>query len=122
MQQLFAMAVPVRQGKDAEWHQFMKELDNRMGEFKTNRQKLGVRERTFYQQTPQGGLVIVTLEGEDPQNALERFMQGTDEFSQWFLKNIQQLHDIDLTSKQPLPKAELILDSGAVKQKAEPVL
>jgi hypothetical protein len=84
----------------------------RKEEFNASRKKLGVRERTFYQQTPMGGLVLVTLEGNDPAKAFAKFAQGNDEFTKWFMENVQNLHGVDLS--QPPPEdtiPQMIIDS-----------
>lgn len=119
MSRLIAMAVPILKGKEEEWHQFVKELNEmRFEDFQESRKKLGVHERTFYQQTPEGGLVLVTLEGEEPELALQKFMQGTDDFTKWFLQKIQSTHGIDFSNAQP-PLGKLLIDSGAVAEKAK---
>ena len=39
--------------------------------FQASRQRLGVRERTFFQPTPMGDMIVATLEGDDPVAASE---------------------------------------------------
>lgn len=115
MSQLFVMAAPVPKGKEEEWQRFMNEVKTKhKEEFKASRQKLGVRERTFYQQTPMGGLVIVTFEGEEPEKAMQQFMQAQDAFSRWFLENVGRIHEVDF-SQGPPPGGfpQLVLDSEA---------
>ena len=113
MSKLFVMAAPITQGNEEEWHRFMNQLKTeRKEDFKASRKKLGVRERTFYQQTPMGGLVIVTLEGDEPEKAMQQFMQAQDEFSRWFLENVGRIHEVDFTQGPPpggFP--QLVLDS-----------
>ncbi len=119
MSRLLAMAVPIAAGKDAEWHQFIRELkDNRLEEFQASRRKLGVRERTFYQETPMGGLVLVTLEGDNPEEALRQFAQGKDAFTQWFMEKVKATHDIDLAAIVQSPLPQMLLDSGMVEAPA----
>src|SRR5258708_22901755 len=102
MSKLFAMAVPVSPGKVEQWKKFANQLNtNRKAEFAANRKKLEVRERTFLQQTPHGSMVIVTLEGENPQQAFQNFAKGTDEFTKWFVGEVKSIHDMDLTQPPP---------------------
>ena len=55
MAKLIAMAIPVLPGKTPQWKKFSDELKgNRYNDFQESRKKLGVRERTFLQTTPQG--------------------------------------------------------------------
>ena len=65
MKTLFAMAVPILPGKTAQFRKFGEELNTTYFEgLNESRKKLNVRERAFYQKTPMGDLVIVTVEGE----------------------------------------------------------
>jgi hypothetical protein len=113
MSRLFAMVAPVAPGKEQVWHDFMRELkDQRLEEYQASRAKLGVRERTFYQETPMGGLVIVTLEGDDPEGAFSRFAQGTDAFTKWFIQKVEEIHGFSLAAMDQAPKSQLLIDSG----------
>jgi hypothetical protein len=58
-----------------------------------------------------GDLVIVTLEGEDPQSAFAQFAVADDEFTKWFKEGVKNLHGIDLSQPPPGPMPELIIDS-----------
>src|ERR1700722_6799006 len=115
MKKLFAMAVPLEEGKTEQWKEFMETLDGeRNAEFKASRAALGVRERTFLQETPMGNLVIVTLEGENPEEAFKKFGQGKDAFTKWFVQEVKAIHGMDLTSPPPGKLPELLIDSGEV--------
>ena len=116
MSRLFAMAVPVLPGKEQEWRQFASELkDHHYEDFQASRRNLGVRERTFLQETPMGTLVIVTLEGENPEQAFAEFSKGTDAFTKWFMESVQRIHGLDLSSPPPGPMPGLFIDSGPVE-------
>jgi len=116
MSRLFAMAVPVAPGKEEEWRQFAIELkDQRYEDFQASRRKLGVRERTFLQETPMGTLVVVTLEGENPEQAFADFAKGTDSFTKWFLDSVKRIHGLDLSSPPAGAMSALFLDSGPVE-------
>ena len=112
MKKLFAMAVPILPGKTSMFKKFMKELSTtHAAGFEESRKKLGVRERTFFQSTPIGDMVIVTLEGENPEMAFTNFGKGKDEFTQWFAKNVKEIHGFDLSSPPPGPMPEMVIDS-----------
>jgi hypothetical protein len=112
MKQLFVMAVPILPGKTEEWMKFRDELNTTYAsQFAESRRNLGVHERTFLQSTPMGELVIVTLEGEDPQGAFLRFGQMDDSFSQWFKERVSDLHGIDVTVPPEQGMVKLVLDS-----------
>ncbi len=111
---LFVMAIPLPADKVSQWRGFLEELNGaRKAEFVANRKALGVRERTFHQQTPHGDLIIVTLEGDDAANAMARFGQGTDSFTQWFKGRVLEIHGVDLSAPPPGPMPSQVIDSGA---------
>lgn len=81
------------------------------GDFVASRNRLGVKERVFFQSGRNGDAAIVTLEGEDPAAAFAQFGQGDDEFTIWFVDRVKALHGFDL--RQPMPHAlpELVIES-----------
>jgi hypothetical protein len=110
---LLAMAVPIAPGKTEHWKRFMVELKGpRLADFKASRQKLGVHERTFLQSTPMGDFVVVTLEGADPAGAVARVGPGPDDFTKWFMKEVKEIHGMDLSAPPPGPLPEMVIDSG----------
>lgn len=115
MSRLFAIAIPIAPGQEEQFRKFTGELrENRYEEFQASRRKLGVRERAFFQQTPMGSLVIVTLEGENPEEAFQEFGKSTDAFTKWFVERVKVVHGVDLQSPPPGPLPELVVDSGPV--------
>lgn len=107
------MAVPILPGKTAQWQKFIDELKNkRQDDFIRSREQLKVRERTFLQKTQQGDLVVVTLEGDDPEGSFKKFTQQKDPFAQWFLQQVKDIHGIDLAKDQLPAMPELLIDSG----------
>jgi hypothetical protein len=111
---LLALAIPIPANKIDQWKRFTKELmTTRKAEFTASRKKLGVQERTFLQHTPHGDLIIVTLEGANPQKAFAEFGAGNDAFTTWFKQQVQEIHGMDLSGPPPGPMPELIVDSNA---------
>jgi hypothetical protein len=107
-----AAAFPILPNKTADWQAFIDELNGpRHAEFSESRRRLGVQERTFLQHTPMGDLVIVTLEGDNPEQAFGQFVHGTDEFTKWFLGKVREVHGIDLTASTASP-SQLAIDSS----------
>jgi hypothetical protein len=114
MSKLICMAIPVLPGKEEACRKFGETLSgSRSAEFKASRKKLNVRERAFYQQTPHGDLVIVTLEGDDPVKAFQNFATAGDEFTKWFTTTVKENHGLDLTQPPPGPMPVLMVDSDA---------
>jgi hypothetical protein len=110
---LMAVAFPILPGKTPEWRAWQAELNGpRHAEFTESRRRVGVHERTFLQTTPMGDLVIVTLEGDYPAQALGRMMSANDVFTGWFLERVKALHGVDLTGPMPDAPSELLVDSG----------
>jgi hypothetical protein len=115
MKKLAAFSTPVLPGKTDQWLKFIGELNGAMSaEFKESRKKHNVRERTFLQKTPHGDFVIVTLKGEDPIGGFNAFVNTHDEFTDWFVKEVQEIHGFNLREISKTPMPEMILDSGEV--------
>jgi hypothetical protein len=118
---LSAFAAPILEGKLAQWRELIREIGeggSRHEAYVASRQAMGVRERPFLQQTPMGDLVIVTLEGDDPGSAMAKIANGNDEFSQWFVAQVQEIHGFDLRQVATQPGPEMAVDSGPVLPKA----
>lgn len=114
MKKLFAMAIPVLPGKTPQVKKFMTDLMGTHNEaFSESRKKLGVRERTFFQSTPHGDMIVVTLEGENPQDAFSKFASSNDDFTKWFTKEVKEIHGIDLAQPPAGELPELKVDSSA---------
>ncbi len=113
MSKMFAVAVPILPDKMEQWKKFADDLKGRWStEFKKSRKDMGIHERTFLQETPMGNFVIVTLEGDNPEQAFASFGQGNDEFTKWFMSGVSEIHGIDLTAPPAGPPPTLIIDSN----------
>jgi hypothetical protein len=111
---MFALAIPILPGKTDAWRAFIGELNGaRRAEFVESRKQLGVRERTFFQPTPMGDFVVVTLEGDDPAGAFARFGQLASPFGDWFKAAVTDIHGVDLAAPPPGPMPEQVVDSGS---------
>ena len=120
MTKLFAIAIPILKGKTEQWKKFTDEVNTRYKkEFNESRKKLGVQERTFLQSTPSmGDLVLVTLEGENPESAFQKFGQGTDEFTKWFTGQVKEIHGFDLSQKPDFSMPKLVNESEPLEEHA----
>ena len=97
---LSAFAIPIAPGKTAE--------------FVESRRRAGIHERTFFQSTPMGDLVIVTVEGDDPAQAFAQMSSATDAFTTWFLETAKRVHGVDLAAPITAPPSELVADTELV--------
>jgi hypothetical protein len=110
---LIAFVAPILPGKRDQWDAFIAEIQGpRRADFNASRQRAGVRERTFLQETPMGDFVIVTLEGDDPVAAFGAIANADDAFTQWFVQQVQEIHGFDLRQPPENPP-HLIIDSEA---------
>jgi len=83
----------------------------RRADYRASRRRLGVRERVFLQSTPQGDLVLVTLEGADPAGAIAQIGADDDDFARWFIGQLKEIHAVDLRADPQGPLPELISDT-----------
>lgn len=110
--QLIAIAIPIVKEKYTEWENFIQKLHSEYKkDFTNKRRQYNVHERTFLQKTPNGDMVIVTLEGPDPMGAFQNFFKGNDEFTNWFVQQVKEVHGVDLRQPLPGPAPELVTDS-----------
>ena len=108
---LFAFVAPILPGKRSQWNAFIGEITGpRRRDFNASRQRNGVHERTFLQETPMGDFVIVTLEGDDPMQAFAAIANGDDDFTRWFVQQVQEIHGFDLR-QPPANPPHLVIDS-----------
>jgi len=112
MSQFIAMAIPVLPGKTETWKDFMKDLSTTYKkEFSQSRKSLKVRERVFFQSTPHGDVVIVTLEGDNPEQAFAHFGVGDSAFTRWFVDRVREVHGLDLTKPPNGAMPKMVADS-----------
>ncbi len=117
---LATFVAPILPGKTQQWRRFAEELNGpRKKEYEESRRRHGVRERTFLQSAPQGDMVIVTLEGDDPVESFRRFAATNDPFTRWFSQQVYEIHGIDLSQFSSMQMPQLMIDSepGAAQQR-----
>ena len=79
-------------------------LGARRSEYEESRRRLGItEERAWIQSTPMGDMVLVYMETEDPQRALEGMAESQEPFDVWFRQYIQDAHGVDITRGQAPP-------------------
>src|SRR3954454_6226844 len=76
-----AMAYPILPGRTDDWRRLMAEVNGpRRAEYDAGKQHGGGRSAVFLKQTPQGDLVLVTMDGADPYRAVQQMWTGNDPF------------------------------------------
>ena len=117
------MALPILEGQMERSLKFNAALNGeRHSEYKALFATFGLYERHFLQAAPIGDLVVVVLEGENPQEALQKFAHGKDAFTKWYLGEVKATHGVDLVTASMGKLPGLISDSGgtiAVEGKAQ---
>jgi hypothetical protein len=110
---LGAATFPILPGKTDAWREFIAELNGaRHADYVASRTAAGVRERAFFQPTPMGDFVVLTLEGDDPQGSFVKIAHGTDEFSTWFKAQVKDVHGFDLAEVASGPMPTLVADTA----------
>jgi hypothetical protein len=112
MKKLLATALPILEGQMERALKFNAALNGeRHTEYKAIFAANGLHERHFLQAAPIGDLVVVVLEGEDPQEGLKRFAHGKDAFTKWYLGEVMATHGVDLVTASMGKMPGLISDS-----------
>ena len=108
----YVFAVPILPGQEEADRQFIAEIQGpRKADYEATWRRFGVRaEQLWYQLTPQGTLVIVRLELDDPAVLFGGLATSDDPYVTWFRGQIQQIHGLDLTQPLPGPPNELVHD------------
>lgn len=107
------MALPILEGQMERSLKFNAALNGeKHAEYKALFATLGLHERHFLQAAPIGNLVNVVLEGENPQEALQKFAHGKDAFTKWYLAEVKATHGVDLAEASMGTLPGLISDSA----------
>jgi len=93
-----ALAAPIRPGMHEAWRRFIQEIEGRRhGQYEASRQRLGIiSEAAWLVETPQGAMALLYLEAEEPLHLLARLVVSESTFDRWFLRQVQELHGLDL--------------------------
>jgi hypothetical protein len=96
------IAFPILPGKQEQARQFAQEARARESELARSFARMDVRrEEWFLQQTPQGDMILVSFEANDPQKALDGWARSQDSFDLWFKEQACQISGLDFNN--PLP-------------------
>ena len=83
-------AVPMLPGKADAWKKAVAEMKGpRKAEYEESRRRMGVtREVVSLQSTPQGDMVVVFIEGQDPGGIVARYLSSDAPFDRWFTDTV----------------------------------
>jgi len=83
---------------------------SRRAEFEDFHSRVGLTgERWFIQQTPQGELCLITLEG-DPGGAIGKLGASDHPFDVWFRNSVKEVHGVDFSQPMPGPPPDLVFE------------
>ncbi len=110
-----AMALPILPGKTEAWLRFIQEVTTeRRAETDEFHQRFGLsRTSWFLQQTPQGDMFILYIEGEDPAAAFAAWAQSDHPYDQWFKEQAGSYYGVDLNAPPPGPPPEMLYEYSA---------
>jgi hypothetical protein len=103
-----AMAAPLPAENLDAWRAWAGELTGaRKEEFEASNARHGLtRHSAWLQQNPDGSYVVIVLhDGPGGDNYMASLAQSDDEFDQWFLRTVVDVHGMDLSAGPP-PSAE----------------
>ena len=106
-----ALALPCVPGGAEKLRHLAEECSGpRRTEFADFHRRVGLTaERWYLQQTPQGALFLLTLEG-DPGGAIRKLAASTHPFDQWFKEQAQAVHGVDFNQPLPAPPPALVFE------------
>jgi hypothetical protein len=104
-----AIALPCLPGGGDRLRQLAKECaGDRRAEFEEFHRRVGLQTEQWYlQQTPQGEVCIVVLEG-DPPGAMAKLAASEHDFDRWFRDQVKAVHGVDFALPPPGPPPEQI--------------
>lgn len=108
-----AFTAPVRPGTEDAGRAWAKEaFETRRDEHTESRRALGItRELVTLIHTPQGDVVGVYLEGDDPVEGNRRFAESRSRYDVWFKDRCKEIFPPEIDFNQPLPPITQVFDS-----------
>ena len=108
-----AFVLPIVAGKEQADREAMERFATEdKDQWEAAHQALGVtRHAVWHQETPDGTVAIVLLEGDDLPAAMGAFASSQEPFFQTFRDVIRDLHGVDLAAAPP-PNVQPVIDSS----------
>ena len=99
----FAFAIPVVPGKEDLDRSTMDEMaGSRREEYEAALRRAGItRQTVWHQETPDGTVAVVYVEGDDPEAGIAQFGSSDDPLNAWFREQMKEVHGIDISEGQP---------------------
>jgi hypothetical protein len=114
-----AIVLPLPSGKAEEWASWGREiLGPCRSEYEAFRRRLGLTaQRVYLQQTPQGDIAIIYLEGNDLQRTFQELRTSQHPFDVWFRQRAKDLFNgLDLAQTSPGSLSKLVFDGPSFEE------
>ena len=109
-----ALCAPLAPGATERARAFVADAYNR-DEFTASRRRLNVTEELLtLQSTPQGDIVGIYIEGDDPAKGNAGFAASQDSFDLWFKEELKKIFPPAIDWSKPVEGVEEILDSTKI--------
>ncbi len=98
----FAFSIPVVRGKEElDRTTFDEMLDARRAEYEAALRRAGVtRHAIWHQETPDGTVAVVYVEGDDPEAGLAQFGSSDEPLNTWFREQMKEVHGVDISQAE----------------------
>ena len=98
----FAFSIPVLPGKEELDRRTMDEmLDARRDEYEAALRQAGItRQTVWHQETPDGTVAVVYVEGDDPEAGLAQFGSSDEPLNAWFREQMKEVHGVDISQAE----------------------
>jgi hypothetical protein len=95
----FAFSIPVVPGKEELDRRTLDEmLGARREEYEAALRQAGVTRQTiWHQETPNGTVAVIYVEGDDPQAGIAQFGSSDEPISAWFREQMKEVHGVDIS-------------------------
>ena len=106
-----AITLPCLPGGGEKLRSLARECDGaRRAEFDDFHRRVGLSgERWYLQQTAQGEVCIITMEG-DPGGAIAKLGSSDHPFDVWFREAVREVHGVDFARPLPGPPPEMVFE------------
>jgi hypothetical protein len=99
----FMFMIPIVPGKEELDRQTLDEMvSSRRDEFESALREAGLtRQMVWHQQTPDGAVAVVYLEGDDALAGMQKFSASDAPFNSWFRDQMKEVHGVDISAGAP---------------------
>ena len=107
---ILAYAVPIPPGKTEALMEHLTEAAKRQDIDETFK-GFGISRETWHlQETPQGEMLVLVFDAEDPLSMLKEFSQSQEDLPVWQRKCLKSILGVDLSEPPPGPPSKLIFE------------